>query len=133
MEINYLNLKRMFNHMLENVPEDMIQMNSYRTEKYDTHWCNSVGCVIGHCTILDKWENIPKNYINKINFEIWSENFTGLISYTNNWKWCFGPLWQDEKEQILLRLKYFIDNQKTPDYWDYDYLLPIEKLELYKI
>ena len=137
MEINYLNLKRMFNHVLENVPEKMIRMECFRSSDDKTsHHCNSVGCVIGHCIILDDWENIPK-FHDEIVFSEWSSIFTGMDCnlLSDEWKWCFGALWPNDKEQILLRLKYLIDNQKLPDDWDCDYyyLLPVEKLELYKI
>ena len=133
MEINYLNLKKMFNYVLENVQENMIKMMTYRAEQNDTHKCNSTGCVIGHCIILDEWENIPKNPFGNINFEHWSEKFTGLNG--TKWKWCFGQFWPNDKEQILLRLKYLIDNQKIPYNWycDFGYKLPVKKLELYKI
>ena len=133
MEINYLNLKRMFNHILLNVPEEKINMSSYRKGTCKKHKCGSTGCVIGHSTILDNWENIPKKYNEEINFTDWSENFTGLTSYTDNWNWCFGVNWPNDKRQILLRIKYFIDNQTTPDWWNSDYLLPIEKLEPYEL
>ena len=133
MEINYLNLKRMFNHVLLNVPENMIKMMTYRTEKNITHECKSTGCVIGHCIILDEWKNIPKYPFGNINFDDWSEKFTGLNG--TEWKWCFGGEWPNDKKQILLRLKYLIDKKDLPYDWDfdYDYLLPIEKLEPYKI
>ena len=140
MEINYLNLKRMFNHILLNVPDKKINMEVYRTGKTIKAKCGSTGCVIGHCTILDDYENIPKNQNGKINFFRWSLFFTGL-EHNKNWLWCFGAGWPDNKTQILLRLKYFIDNQSTPEDWDcnwdcnwgYDHILPFEKLEPYNI
>ena len=133
MEINYLNLKRMYNYVLENVPEEKINMMDFRHGDLYSHKCQTVGCVIGHCTILDKWENIPKTKNGEIYFEKWSENFTGLDFISNNWNWCFGPRWPNNKKQILLRIKYLIDNQEVPKNWDYYLKLPVTKLEPYKI
>ena len=133
MEINYLNLKKMFNYVLKKVPENMIKMVAYRAEQNNTHKCGSTGCVIGHCVILDEWENIPKNPFGNINFEHWSEKFTGLNTNSDEWEWCFSPCWPDDKKQILLRIKYLIDNQCIPEEWDSDYLLPVIRLKSYKI
>ena len=144
MEINYLNLKRMFNHILLNVDESMIKMSVYRLLlKRDTHECESVGCVIGHCVILDDLGNIPL-LGEEIHFELWSELFTGLTKSNNKWWWCFGGCWPNDKTQILLRLKYLIDNKSLPIEWeehneryevDYNslYELPYQPLEPYTI
>ena len=146
MEINYLNLKRIFNYILENVPEDMIIMYNYRLGSLKSHECESAGCIIGHSVILDDWNNIPKLQDESIDFRKWSEQFIGLDDYDNKWRWCFSAGWPNgNKEQILLRLKYLIDNQKLPDDWDldeghifissfnYDYLLPVTDLTPYKL
>lgn len=136
MEINYLNLKRMFNHVLLNIPEHKIKMNVFRTGKKDIHKCGSSGCVIGHCIILDDWKNIT--FLGgEIDFYLWSSNFTGIYCQSDLWKWCFSGKWPDNKEQILLRIKYLIDNQSVPEDWDdcdnRKYLLPVQELVPYKI
>ena len=134
MEINYLNLKRMFNYILKSVPEKKINMGVFRTGSSKNHKCGSTGCVIGHCTILDEWENLPFDYVHEISFAKWSEDFTGLEYLSHKWTWCFGVSWSDNKTQILLRLKYLIDNQSVPSDWeDYSYKLPVEKLEPYEL
>ena len=132
--MNLMNLKKIFNYILINVPQEKIQMNLYRLyENRNNHECKSVGCIIGHSIILDKWENIPKCGNDEINFKLWSEQFTGLNTDSNQWEWCFGGKWSDNKEQILLRIKYLIDNQKTPKEWSgYYYVLPVIKLEPYE-
>ena len=125
----------MFNHVLENVPEEKIQMENFRSSNDKTsHECQTVGCIIGHCTILDNYENIPK-FLSEIDFFKWGLIFTGMYLYSNKWEFCFGALWPNDKEQILLRIKYLIDNQDIPDDWvsNYGYKLPLEKLEPYKI
>ena len=137
--MNLINLKRIFNHILLNVSQENLEMKHYRCGDECSHECDSAGCVIGHCTILDEWENIPKSYFNgKIKFSEWSEQFTSLEHLTDNWNWCFGGEWYDNKNQILLRIKYLIDNQAVPEDWwynwgtKYNYILPLQKLEPYE-
>lgn len=135
--MNLINLKRMYNHILLNVPQEKINMKVYRGENdFFNHECGTVGCVLGHCTILDKYENIPFNKNNEILFDEWCKNFTGLGNYSINWDWCFSGFWPDDKEQILLRLKYLINNQSVPYNWiirDFDYVLPLTELEPYDL
>ena len=134
MKTNWINLKRMYNHVLLNVLEENIEMAYFRRGNIISHECKSFGCVIGHCLILDNWNDIPFRY-GEIDFTLWSRNFTGIKPYSENWDWCFGNEWSDNKEQVLLRLKYFIDNQSTPEDWDvysYNYLLSVTELKPYE-
>ena len=134
--MNLINLKRMFNHILLNVPKKNLVMKYFRDGDEISHECDSVGCIIGHCTILDDLENLSFKDDGKIDFFKWSEEFTGLTPYWGKWEWnwCFSSYWNDDKEQILLRLKYIIDNQSVPEDWDRnsDYILPLQKLEPYE-
>lgn len=132
------NLKLIFNNFLLNVPEEKITMWQFRPiEDHYSHECRSAGCVIGHSLILDDWEKIPKKRTKNVNFNRWSELFTGLGRNTPKWKWCFSGGWSNDKTQILLRLKYLIDNKRLPSDWDllgfecFDYVLPIQPLEPY--
>ena len=131
--MNLTNLKRMYNYVLENVPEENIAMRYFRDGNKFSHECISTGCIIGNCTILDDFENIPKN--REINFVDWSENFTEISLLSEKWDWCFSGRWPYNKEQILLRIKYLIDNQTIPKDWNgnLNYILKSKKLEPYKI
>ena len=133
--INLRNLKKIFNHILKDVPQKMITMRIYRAGDEKIPECKSVGCIIGHSIILDDWENIPKCSNGDIKFTHWSREFTGLKYNSKEWQWCFSSFWPNNKAQILLRLKYLIDNKKVPKQWyfDFGYKLPVEKLELFKI
>lgn len=134
--MNIPNLKLMFNHVLLNVNEDQIDMDFFRTGVKNTHECKSTGCIIGHCVILDNWDNVPFNHYGNIDFNGWSEKFTGLISHSPEWLWCFSGYWPNNKTQILLRLKYLIDNQSVPQdlsYKGHDYLLLEQELKPYEI
>ena len=132
--MNLTNLKRMYNHILENVPEEKIDMEKFRDDDdFINHECGSTGCVIGHCVILDDYKNLPF-FNGKIFFKLWSEEFTGINRKELIWNWCFSSNWSNNKEQILLRIKYLIDNKCVPYHFEsYDYILPTIKLEPYEL
>lgn len=136
----------MFNHVLINVDKSKLRMGSYREGSFKTHECGSAGCVIGHCIILDEWKNIPRppHLHPDIDFDTWSYQWTGLSKHMLSWDWCFGSMWYNNKEQILLRLKYFIDNKSAPENWlescndspkpyETEYLLPSQTLIPYEL
>ena len=138
--MNLINLKRMYNHVLLNVSEKNLGMTCYRTSSYKSHECESTGCVIGHCVIIDDYKNIPLDYKGNIDFTDWSEKFTGIKCSSFIWAWLFGCNWPSNKEQILLRFKYLIEYQKHPDNWStpgsgcyYTYILPKQKLIPYEL
>jgi hypothetical protein len=93
--MNKVNLLRMADH-IETIPQKDFNMFEYRSGGgyYDEIECNSVGCAVGHCTILDS-ENIKKNFMDKygsIEFTYWSKVFTEV---TNNlqWEYLFSYAW----------------------------------------
>ncbi len=90
--MNRENLQRMADY-IRTVPRKKFNMDFYRkgSEKY--HKCNSVGCVIGHCTVLDDIDNIPTFWNDEIDFSQWSKNYTGLKTGETEWNWCFDSLW----------------------------------------
>lgn len=80
------------------IPQEKFDMTWFREDEYKyTHECNSVGCVIGHCTVLDDWDNIPKEKNGEIDFVEWAEEFTGLDAISSfgftEWLWCFSGSW----------------------------------------
>lgn len=90
--MNVENLKKMADYVVT-IDKEKILMNRFRVTDKKNIECDSVGCVIGHCTVLDR-ENIIKNYLDEnyvILFHKWSLNFTGLRG--NEWDWCFGASW----------------------------------------
>lgn len=130
--MNLFNLKRMFNHILLNVPKEKINMLQFRDSiDLKSHECQTAGCIIGHCIILDEWKNIPKLKDGSINFLRWSYYFTGLFPYSDTWKFCFGMNLPNDKEFILSRLKNFIDNNGRISYF-HD-IIPLNKLTPYEL
>ena len=140
------NFKRAFNHVLLNVPDSEFSMKFFRkddywgdiTEESTTHECNTVGCIIGHCSILDT----PDNFYKYSSFLYWSEYFFGIGMDTNYWEFCFSDYWGDDevtasKTQALLRLQYLIDNKNCPKDFDNDsedyekFVMPEKELKPY--
>jgi len=103
------NLKKMIDFM-ETIPEEYIKMSKFREADETSIECDSVGCVIGWCTTLDK-ENIAKNFINDdnvIEFNLWINSFLKLDELKDRqiWLFMFGEIWDDNKEYIINRMKY---------------------------
>ncbi len=79
---------------IRTIPQERFDMDRYRSNDRQTHECDSIGCVVGYCTILDDVNNIPKYSDGDIDFEKWSENFTGLGWWSGTWHWCFSSYWK---------------------------------------
>ena len=124
------NLIRMYNYILLNVSEDVLDMECYRQDiTIDSEpKCKSVGCIIGHCTALD-YHNVLENYtyqdqmydIKRIQFDSWSEDFTGISIKNNLWPFLFETFWAsnpetNSKAQILARLKFVIMGHYTYEF-----------------
>jgi len=93
--MNKENLLRMANH-IETIPQEDFNMYSFRKVGSSMGIeCNSVGCAIGHCTILDI-ENIQNNFIDgeydMIEFTDWSKDFTGVTNM--GWNYLFSSKWR---------------------------------------
>lgn len=95
--MNKENLQKMADY-IKTIPPETFHMSHYRDDSAFDRECKSVGCVIGHCTVLDDEENIPRDPTNNINFQKWSLKFTGLGIGDNDqkqdqWSWCFSAAW----------------------------------------
>jgi hypothetical protein len=107
--------------LIKTIPQDIFDMSSYRQNRNDecNHKCNTIGCVIGHCTVLDKVENLPRYENNEISFVQWSQNFTGLIGGTNEWHFLFSGDWvksDNTPKGASNRIKYFVENGLPKDW-----------------
>lgn len=102
-----------------NVPQEMFDMESYRQGQSQTPECNSVGCVIGHTTAIDR-ENVIKNYTTKngdIMFRAWSYYYFELTD--EEWSWCFGGIWGTTDNTVkgaAARMRYLANNG-LPENW----------------
>lgn len=84
---------------IKTIPQEQFDMKKYRsTHDSYSHECNSVGCVIGHCIILEEESSVMNLPLSShphggIDFTRWSERFTGLHRTSKEWDWCFTDDW----------------------------------------
>jgi hypothetical protein len=111
--MNKENLLRMADH-IETIPQKEFDMEKYRKDGSSLEMeCNSVGCAVGHCSILDI-DNIQKNFICMfywgINFLEWSEQFTGVYVMPQ-WNYLFGDRWKyidNTPQGTANRIRYIV-------------------------
>jgi hypothetical protein len=118
-DMNKENLQRMADY-IRTVPREKFDMLEFRGGEGKKAECDSVGCVIGHCTVLDA-ENIKARFTDvdgEIRFAIWSEEFTGLSLHRSGWDWCFSADWiyiDNTPEGAALRIEWLIENGLPED------------------
>jgi len=115
--MNRENLNRMADY-IETIPQDRFDMHTFRTGESVNHECDSVGCVIGHCTILDK-NPLPMHRFGYIDFDSWSSDFTGLDSFSDEWRYLFFGLWtavDNTPTGAAKRIRYLIEHG-LPEDW----------------
>lgn len=140
--MNIENLKRALEYIKTLKPEQF-DMGSFRLWGSDRGEpeCNTIGCIVGHCTVLDA-ENVRKNYTNendpfsckKILFTKWSEDFFDLPRkddegiYINNyiWDYLFSGKWSSSKKtntlaHAIYRFERIIDDGYQPDNVNIEY------------
>ena len=118
--MNKENLLRMADY-IEKVPQEKFDMDAFRIGTYRTPECNSIGCVIGHCTVLDA-KNVMKNFVREdgtIRFWEWSLDFTGINNDMDEWNFLFGSDWNrtdTTQTGAAKRIRYFVE-KGLPDNW----------------
>ncbi len=118
---------------IRSTSQEQFDMSKYRPALDNTtHICNSVGCVIGHCTALiseEEFKQIPLHPSSLgVDFTLWSENFTGLKRNYQEWEWCFDSEWyyfdntpEGAADRIEYMLKYGVPSDfETPTEADVD-------------
>lgn len=112
--MNKENLQRMIDH-LRTLPQNSFCMGAYRkNNEYSNTECNTIGCIIGHCTVLDS-DNIKNNYLydnGYVKFLDWSYDFTGLDKYL--WGFCFHSKWgivDNTIEGAIKRLELVVNDK----------------------
>lgn len=118
--MNRHNLQRMVEY-LKTVREEGFCMAQYRDldSNKSTPECDSVGCVIGWCTVLDEEKNIPRDKYGDISFGQWSKSFTGLDIDSPEWDWCFSSRWVRTDNTpcgAAKRIQWLLDNG-LPENW----------------
>jgi hypothetical protein len=99
------------------IPQEKFNMMRYRKGDCITPECNSVGCVLGHSTVLDSG-TLPRHSDGNINFELWGERFTGLRDNSPESRWCFGGFWwgcDNSPIGAAKRIEYLLAGKELPD------------------
>ncbi len=137
--MNITNLQLIRNHTAK-VVGNKLRMSYFRVGESpdaETPICKSVGCILGHATVLDK-ENVTDNFtcsVSGINFSLWSEDFLEMNAGGELWVYLFGPNQHlDIKDYHLYRMDYIIAGNCTPNvisiskfqygYYDDGYFIP---------
>lgn len=122
--MNKENLLKMAD-FVEKIPQERFDLRYWRMEEEPTTnpECETVGCIIGHCTALDV-PNILKQYITKdcdnkptIAFYDWALAFTGVTQ--GEYDWCFSSYWQETDATVVgaaKRLRYLVHNGLPTNY-----------------
>ena len=88
--MNKVNLLKMADY-IETVPQKFFDMKTFGIKDSISHNCKTVGCIIGHCVVLDDPENIPRCKNNTIDFVGWEMKFTNTPD--DVWEYLFGEEW----------------------------------------
>lgn len=115
--MNKENLLKMADY-IETVPQEKFGMKLFRFGDENTPECNSVGCIIWHCTILDT-EPLPRDLDGGIDFYKWSKSFTGISPFTNDWEYLFSWAWvmtDNTPTGAAKRIRHYVENG-LPENW----------------
>lgn len=115
--MNKENLLKMADY-IETVPQEKFDMEHFRFGDENAHECNSIGCIIGHCTILDT-NPLPMYSDGDINFGEWSQSFTGISPFTSDWTYLFGYKWigiDNTPTGAAKRIRHYVENG-LPENW----------------
>jgi len=102
-------------------PQEKVDISAYLAGQKTAHECGTVGCPLGHCTILDE-RPLPLNYLGEIDFYAWSKEFTGLDPNSIGWCYLFGSFWtavDNTPVGAAKRIRYLIENIENgaPEDW----------------
>ena len=100
---------------MRTIPQEMFDIISFRKGQEVTPECDSIGCTIGICTVLDS-KPLPMKSYGAIDFHTWSIGFTGIDDDERDW--CFAPDWIDADNTPLgaaLRIEWLLDHGLPED------------------
>ena len=102
---------------IRTIPQRAFHMATFRNGQKKNPECDSLGCVIGHCTVLDN-NPLPIFLSGRIDFITWSEKFTGVSD--DEWLWCFSSDWSatdNTPKGAALRIEWLLQNG-LPENWE---------------
>ncbi len=108
---------------IETIPQEKFDMRDWRSGQTSTHKCCSVGCILGHCTILDEKENVFrfKRWDGHIDFYDWAASFFSLQRYSDEMTWLFRSQWGHNNTDntptgAAKRIRHFVEHG-LPENW----------------
>jgi len=116
-QMNRENLNRMADY-IETIPQEKFNMRLYRWGEKVNSECGSVGCVVGHCTVLDK-NPLPLYKSGNINFYAWSREFTGLGPLSDETAYLFASGWEafdNTPTGAAKRIRHFLEHGLPQDW-----------------
>lgn len=118
--MNKENLLKMADY-IETIPQEQFDMKEFRTLDEDRVLpeCNSVGCIIGHCTALDA-DNLPRYDGGKIDFNEWGQKFTEISRVSDDWYYLFSSWWKytdNTPTGAAKRIRHYVENG-LPEDWE---------------
>ncbi|WNN12462.1 hypothetical protein MA9V2_213 [Chryseobacterium phage MA9V-2] len=137
--MNKQNIQRAINHIRTLRPENF-DMQDYRAAQFTDKApeCKTIGCIVGHCTILDA-KNINEKFIDMRNdsimFNEWSVEFFGIGILQRSWDYMFSCNWAKSQktntiEHAIYRMERIIDDYKPGNIDDeYSYETGATRLE----
>jgi len=120
MSINKENLQKAIAHM-KTVDKSHFDMSVFTSDSYRGAFneCSSVGCTVGHCSVLE--ENREKytttsSTLNSETFDYleWSRDFFGIDTEETLWDFMFSEFWFNSKKQAIRRMKYVLKYDSYP-------------------
>jgi len=105
--------------LIETIPYYQFDMGTCRSGQMVNPECDSVGCIIGHTTVLAP-ELLTYDYKDEIDFLRFSFAFFGLEWNARDWYYLFGGDWKSTDNTHIgasLRLRYYAAHG-LPINWD---------------
>lgn len=127
------NLQKLHDYIRDNVAEEFIRMEYFRSDEYgfskcytSKEDCGTCGCALGWApNAIPEILSDPKVFENSINgapriefFKMSDRYFPDLNDDPSNyWDYLFSPDWVDDKQAILERIMNYI-NGTIPESWE---------------
>jgi len=103
---------------LRTIPQELFDMEGYRKGQDVTIKCDSIGCAVGHCPVIDpNPDKIPRCEDGDIDYMGWSMAFTGLNDA--EWDWCFSTDWTEvdnTPKGAALRIEWLLSHGLPKDW-----------------
>ena len=134
MKVKIKELKK-WRDYIDTLPDELIDMRRWRLGRSDTPECDSIGCIVGHCTALYDANSLPWSG-DVVRFSEVAEFKLGIHVDDYLWDFLFSWSWSkntraengSQRAFALDRMDYVIRKGGAPLWWSYDYYMSKEQL-----